>query len=81
MLIAPRKYTQGRRKGEEMKEMNQEMLNKKMGSIFTDLTCLVMELLSDDGIRPDLNELLDSVIFPTKTAFLSSLATFLGQKK
>ncbi len=63
-----------------MKDMNQEKLNKEMGSIFTDLTCLVMELLSDDGTRPDLNELLDSVIFPTKTAFLSSLATFLGQK-
>jgi hypothetical protein len=61
--------------------MNQEKLNKKMGSIFTDLTCLTMELLSDDGIRPDLNEVLDCVIFPTRTAFLSSLAIFVGQKK
>ncbi len=40
-----------------------------------------MELLSDDGIRPDLNEVLDNIIFPTKTAFLSSLAIFPGQKK
>ena len=61
--------------------MNQEQLNKKMGSIFTDLTCLAMELLSDDAIRPDLNEVLDCIIFPTKTAFLSSLAIFPGQKK
>ena len=61
--------------------MNQEKLNKEMGSIFTDLACLALELLSDDGIRPDLNEVLDSIIFPTKTAFLSSLAIFLGQKK
>jgi hypothetical protein len=52
-----------------------------MGSIFTDLTCLAMELLSDDGIRPDLNEVLDYIILPTKTAFLSSLAIFPGQKK
>jgi hypothetical protein len=61
--------------------MNQEQLNKRMGSIFTDLTCLAMELLSDDGIRPDLNEVLDYIILPTKTAFLSSLAIFPGQKK
>jgi hypothetical protein len=61
--------------------MNQEQLNKKMGSIFTDLTCLAMEMLSDDGIRPDLNEVLDCIIFPTKTVFLSSLATFRGPKK
>jgi len=61
--------------------MNQEKLNKEMGSIFTDLACLALELLSDDGIRPDLNEVLDCIIFPTKTAFLSSLAIFLGQKK
>jgi len=61
--------------------MNEEKLNKKLGSIFTDLTCLAMELLSDDGIRPDLNEILNSVIFPTKTPFLSSLDIFLGPKK
>ena len=61
--------------------MTEEKLNKKLGSIFTDLTCLAMELLADDGIRPDLNEILNSVIFPTKTAFLSSLAIFLGPKK
>jgi hypothetical protein len=61
--------------------MNEAKLNKELGSIFTDLTCVAMDLLSDDGIRPDLEEILDSVIFPTKTAFLSSLAIFLGQKK
>jgi hypothetical protein len=61
--------------------MNEQKLNKDLGSIFTDLTCLAMDLLSDDGNRPDLNKILDSVIFPTKTAFLSSLAIFLGQKK
>jgi len=61
--------------------MNEEKLNKKLGSIFTDLTCLAMELLSDDGVRPDLNEILNSVIFPTKTAFLSSLGSFPGPKK
>ena len=61
--------------------MNEEKLNKELGSIFTDLACLAMELLSDNGIRPDLNEILDSVIFPTKTAFLSNLASFPGPKK
>ncbi len=60
--------------------MDEIKLNKELGSIFTDLTCLAMDLLSDNGLRPDLNELLDSVILPTKEAFLSSLANFLGQK-
>jgi hypothetical protein len=61
--------------------MNERKLNKELGSIFTDLTCMTMELLSDDGVRPDLNEILNRVIVPTKTAFLSSLANFLGQEQ
>jgi hypothetical protein len=61
--------------------MNERKLNKELGSIFTDLTCMTMELLSDDGVRPDLNEILNRVIVLTKTAFLSSLANFLGQEQ
>jgi len=61
--------------------MDERKLDKELGSIFTDLTCLTMELLSDDGVRPDLNDILNRVIVPTKTAFLSRLANFLGQEQ